>query len=366
MVVLVAGLILLNLLFYLFLIAGWINLPVEVSVRKLSFSIIIPVRNEDDNIEEILQALEQQEYPNEQYEVIVVDDFSEDDTRKKVEAFRSKCKISIRNCALTQEEGKGKKRAITKGVGLSQFDHIITTDADCIMGNGWLAAYARHFADNQIVAGPVTIRSRTMFSKLQEIEFAGLIGFGAVTINRDDPSMCSGANLGFTKEAFNNVGGYANNIKIPSGDDEFLLYNINKAYPGKATFMKDRRAVVRTPPHETLASFVNQRKRWTSKWKYNKNRRLRLTAIFFFFENISLPILAILALFGWADPLLIMIFFTAKYILSTLFMNLVNGFLGNSITVLSPFLFQIIYPFHVLFMGLNSIFGSYTWKGRRY
>jgi len=366
MVILIAGLIFLNAFFYLFLILGWLRLPQKLSDQKLSFSVIIPVRNEEGNITNILRSLAYQGYPKSNYEVIVIDDFSEDNTKEQVALFKANSDLSVLFYSLNAEDGQGKKTAITKGVALSKFDHIITTDADCTMGNAWLNTYARHFSDNQILAGPVSIQSDSMFSKLQQIEFAGLIGFGAVTISRDDPSMCSGANLGFKKEAFKKVGGYENNIEIPSGDDEFLLYNIHHAYPGKAAFIKDKKAVVRTSPHKTLKSFTNQRKRWTSKWKYNKNRKLRVTAILFFFENISFLSLCCMMFLGWLESSLLLSLLASKFLLIATYLNLVNRFMGNSFAIISPLIFQIFYPFHVLLMGLNSIFGTYTWKGRKY
>jgi len=359
-------LIVLNVVFYAALIIGWFRIPLKTKPLDLSFSIIIPVRNEVKNVVDTLHALELQDYPKSRFEVIIVDDFSSDKTFEIAEQYFEKSEISYQLHRLSRDEGEGKKCAITKGVALSKFDHIITTDADCSMGKFWLQSYAAHFLDNQMVAGPVSITSDSIFSKFQQIEFAGLIGFGAVTISQDEPSMCSGANLGFMKEAFRMVGGYSDNISIPSGDDEFLLYSILKEYPGKVSFMKDKQAVVETPPHRAVSSFLNQRKRWTSKWKHNKNWKLRAVAVLFFLENISFLILGLVMCFGLVTPYIFLFLFLVRFAISTSYMNIVNRFLGNSLTLIIPVAFQIFYPFHVLLMGMNSIFGTYTWKDRKY
>lgn len=355
-----------HVLFFTILAFKWKRINHEVSAEELGFSVLIPVRNEAQTIRGILECLSLQEYPKSKFEIIVIDDFSEDDTIQVLTKASNEFAMPVRVISLKNELEKGKKHAISRGVEASRFDYIITTDADCKMGPHWISSYSKYFENNKMLAGPVSIEGASLFSRLQQLEFAGLIGFGAVTIEADNPSMCSGANLGFSKDAFIHVEGYQNNIHLPSGDDEFLLYNILKRYPGAASFIKDQRAVVTTQPHASLASFINQRTRWTSKWKHHKNWKLQATAVLFFMDYFSILILYLGMIFGWFDLLLGIIFLGLRFVAEAIFILSINQFMGNKGGIVHLLALQFIYPFHVLLMGLKSIFGNYTWKGRTY
>lgn len=368
MIVLLTLFTTLNVLFYLLLTWSWHSIKSSVSSdANHAFSIIIPVRNEVINIRHLLACLDKQDYPKSLYEVIVVDDFSEDGTLDHVEQFTRECKTKIKCISLADPLKKGKKHALTAGIKAARFDLILTTDADCTLGNQWLQSFNNAFDDSMnVVAGPVSIEGAGLFARLQQVEFAGLIGFGAVTIHHENPSMCSGANLGFRKRAFEDVGGYENNLFTPSGDDEFLLYNIMRAFPQSARFLKQEKAIVHTKAHLNLTSFLNQRIRWTSKWKHNKNWKVRLGAVLFFFDYLLFYGAVAGALAGFIPPYFLVGVLTTRFLAMWAFAGSVNYFLGGKPSGWPLFIFQIIYPLHVLFMGMNSIFGTYTWKGRRY
>lgn len=358
---------LLHVVFYSYLAFGWGKMKtVSTDATDVHFSVIVPARNEEAVIQRVLACLAAQAYPSENYEVIVVNDFSEDRTLALVEECKEKLHMDLQIISLDDRTKSGKKHALTKGVMQSKYDYILTTDADCHMGPRWMSSFAGSMRNNLFVAGPVAIKGKGWFAKLQQMEFAGLIGFGAVTIDHNNPSMCSGANLGFAKNAFMEVGGYSDNITIPSGDDEFLLYNIMKRFPRQAAFLKEKAAIVMTPAQQSLINFINQRTRWTSKWKHNRNWKLRLMAVLFFLDYLlyyGLIVGMIMGAFSLSFTIFIM---ALRYAVDSLYLNLITRFHGNRTGFFSVLLIQIIYPLHVLFMGVSSIFGSYTWKGRKF
>jgi len=178
--------------------------------------------------------------------------------------------------------------------------------------------------------------------------------------------MCSGANLGFRKSAFEAVGGYDDNLFTPSGDDEFLLHSIMRQFPHSARFLKSQDAIVSTPAHSKLSAFINQRTRWTSKWKYNRNHKVRWNAVLFFFDYLFFYLALLGAFLSWFNPFVIAIIVLIRFCSIFLFVDSVNRFMKGKPSFWPMLIFQIIYPLHVLFMGMNSIFGSYTWKGRKY
>ncbi|MEP0987337.1 glycosyltransferase [Ekhidna sp.] len=365
---LIAAFTLLHVLFYLRLARGWKKIPIIRSKESMiPFSVIIPVRNEENTIESILRNLNIQDYPKELYEVIVVDDFSEDETINKLKQLSGSLDITLRVIHLEDKKINGKKQALTAGVIAAVHETILTTDADCELDENWIRSYNDAFDElTNMVAGPVAIRGKGLFARLQQVEFAGLMGFGAVTISDENPSMCSGANLGFRKKAFEEVGGYANNLFTPSGDDEFLLFNIMKRFPRSTRFLKAKNAVVNTPAHVNIGSFINQRSRWTSKWKHNKNWKVRLNAVLFFFDYLVFYGAIVGVFLQLIDPIFIAGIALLRFYSMYIFVAPVNTFMNGKKTFLPLLVFQIIYPLHVLFMGMNSIFGSYTWKGRKY
>lgn len=368
MIILIGAFTVLHIFFYLRLVFGWRRIPkIYENQSLIPFSVIIPVRNEANTITQILKHLDNQDYPKNLFEVIVVDDFSDDDTVDKVIQSKDSLGITIRLVQLEDESRQGKKHALTAGVVAAEHETIITTDADCWFGMRWIRAYNNTFDDTtNMVAGPVAIRGKGLFARMQQVEFSGLMGFGAVTISEENPSMCSGANLGFRKRAFEEVGGYTDNLFTPSGDDEFLLFNIMRRFPHSTKFMKSQDAIVSTPAHSSLSTFVNQRTRWTSKWKHNKNGKVRVSAVLFFLDYLLFYVAVLGAIFGWFNPLLVGGIVLARFISMFAFVSPINRFLKGKGTFWPLVVFQIIYPLHVLFMGMNSIFGSYTWKGRRY
>ena len=358
---------LLYVTFYLTLAVEWTKIKPNIQRSSSTrFSIIIPVRNEEKVIEKLLVSLEFQEYDKENYEVIVVDDFSEDATVARVEELMKRFRMDLRVFSLEDVAQTGKKIALTKGIEAAKNDFILTTDADCQMGPYWLSSFAENASTKKFIAGPVALKGSGLFAQMQQSEFAGLIGFGAVTMTKGSPSMCSGANLGFTKDAFLQVGGYTDNLDIPSGDDEFLLYHVYKKYPNEVLFLKSKAAIVVTEAHSKLSKFINQRIRWTSKWKYHKNRKLRLTAMLFFLDNLVFLAAFFLFLTSQISAQLFLPLLIARWLIIFVYILPIKKFLGHGRNFAGLLLMQIIYPFHILFMGLNSIFGRYTWKGRKY
>lgn len=356
-----------HIAFYLILSWKWAKLRPFGDGEKTTFSVVIPVRNEDANIRAILGDLENQTIDKIKFEVIVVDDFSTDDTNKKVKELIESLDLNLKIVSLNDPTIHGKKNALTRGIREAKNEIILTTDADCRMGERWIESYEYAFAkETQIVAGPVALEGKGLFADMQMTEFAGLIGFGGVTLSSNNASMCSGANLGFRKEAFEEVGGYQGNIEIPSGDDEFLLYDIVKIYPGSGRFLKSVFGTVRTKTQPTFESFRNQRSRWTSKWKYNKNWKLRLTAVLFFMDYLLFLIAVVGTIFDHFSLAYLIILFVLRLAANFTLLKQVSNFLNHS-NVFGPLLLlQLFYPFHVLVMGIRSLFGGYTWKGRSY
>lgn len=329
-------------------------------------SVVVVIRNEEANIQALLNDLQRQQFPARQFEIIVVDDHSTDASCTIVEKALVNSTVAVRLLRLEKETGK--KAGLKLGVHRARGGVVVVTDGDCRVPAGWLQVFASCFngSEAKFVSGPVTfLQGRSLFSKLQTIEFASLVGSGAALLQAGFPGMCNAANMAFRKGAYLEVEAVRTDFQIPSGDDEFLLQAIYKKYPQQVFFLKSRKAVVETKAQESWKAFAQQRKRWAGKWRLHRKPSVVFTALsLFLFYTVLLGLQLILWLKGeW------FLFFGGallKFGLELLFLQAVIGLFGKKIPWL-PFLFlQLIYPFYVLYFGIAVNFGSFSWKGRTY
>lgn len=336
---------------------------------KIQFSVLIPVRNEGKNLAKLLESLVDQEYPKRAFEVLVINDSSTDDTQEIVEDFEARKLLPLRLLHLRPDPKRvaHKKAALELGVSRARFPLILTTDGDCVLPKGWLASFAGFYEQHRsvLISGGVTFKPyASLFSKLQTVEFASLVGTGGTLLSAGFPTMANGANLCYEKAAFEAVGGFSGNRSIPSGDDEFLLRKLAQAFPKRVHFLKSPQAVVRTTPPVSLSAFVAQRRRWASKWNAHQDKGTALLAILVFcFHLLHLAALGYFFLTG------------NLYLLACLFLKLSVEFgllrkwllfLGQPRTLRWIPLTQMLYSFYAVYFGLTAHKKSYAWKGRSF
>jgi glycosyltransferase involved in cell wall biosynthesis len=215
--------------------------PASISCDKAT--VIIPARNEAANIGRCLDSLLEQTLPKHQFEIIVVDDGSSDNTTSIVMSYAEK---GVKLLQLSNEIG-GKKAALSKGIAAATHPIIITTDADCTYPKNWLNTLLnfRSEHDAVFVAAPVKYTKETNFlERFQSLDFLALQGITIAAVSKQLFNMCNGANLLYTKEAFEKVNGFEGIDKIPTGDDMLLMEKIDAAYPGKVKYCFSQDAIV--------------------------------------------------------------------------------------------------------------------------
>lgn len=351
----------------------WSRLP-EHSIQaaaacQLKITIVIPVRNEASNILKLLNCIQKQKYPGEYFEVIIVDDQSTDNTYHLVNEFQKNSPIQLRLLKANPSKGSPKKQAIEMAVEASNGEVILTTDGDCQMGPDWLMIISQAFLskDCKMVMAPVAYQLNSLNDRLQWVEFSALQGLSAVLLHLGIPAMGNGANLAYRKIAFNAVQGFDGNKEIASGDDEFLVRKIANKYGADAiTYLKSPQAIVKTKPAQGWSKIKHQKVRWASKWKRQSGWQAWLLPLFVFLINLT----PLIGFFAYAKSLFDLKFLLAGWALKGLadiwFSYTIGKFLQQSHRLVDLILAEIIYPVYVLFFGIASIFGKYTWKGRRY
>ncbi|MGX5819961.1 glycosyltransferase [Chitinophaga lutea] len=334
-------------------------------------SVIIPARDEEKNLPALLEALQQQSYPANLFEVIVVDDFSQDATPDIVKYFPAANMRLIRmseRFSRTERLNSYKKKAIEVAIGEAEGDLIVTTDADCVMGPKWLESIVKFYEayHPRFIAAPVAYyREDNFFKKLQSLDFMTMQGITGAVAHLQTGTMCNGANLAYEKTAFEEVGGFTGIDMIASGDDMLLMYKIYHAYPDGVMYLKSRDAIVRTLPMDTLSSFMHQRIRWSSKADKYEDKRITRVLVLVYIWNVIFVLMAIVAIFNsflWSSLLWLLVF---KITVELVFLLPVSQFFSK--VSLLPW-FILGQPFHIVYVvvaGWLGKFGSYEWKGRQ-
>ncbi len=338
---------------------------------QTKFSIVIPARNEAANIENCIAGILAQNYPSHLFELIVIDDFSEDETANIVGSIA----LQYNNVRLlrlqdfTKDENivAYKKRAIEIAIEQANHPWIVTTDADCSFTNNWLASYDAYIQEHNcvMIAAPVSYKNTGSFlSVFQVLDFISLQGITAAAVGSGSHTLCNGANLCYSKEAFESVGKFSGIDHLPSGDDMLLMHKMKRSYPEKIGYLYAQDAVVTTAPSATLGLFIQQRIRWSSKALGYQDKIIFWILLLVYLVNFSLLVYLPVNLIETGNINNWLVFIGCKTLLEIPFMYAAAKFFKQQKLI---WWFLFMQPFHILYTvvaGWFGTFGSYKWKGR--
>lgn len=349
---------------------GWKELPTGSLANSIPWeefptvSVIIPARNEEKNIGQLLEALRQQDFPAEKLEIIVVDDHSEDQTAAIARSFLNVRVLPFR------EEGLNsyKKKALEKAVAAACGELIVCTDADCIPTKEWLSELVRNYLtrDAAFVAAPVVLTNEgSLLGRFQTLDFLVLQGITGAGIQQGSLPMANGANMAYPKKVFEDVDGYKGADKLASGDDFFLLHKIVTKYPRKIIFVKSTNAIVKTAALPHWKDFIQQRIRWASKSAHYKEKSITAVLGLVWTYNAFFILTFVGAWFDWQLAVIFPIALLLKTLMEWPFVKSVADFFQVPITLLAFFGFQPLHILYTVFTGLLGLAGPYQWKGRK-
>ncbi len=351
---------------------GWYRLKVFKKSglnQEINVSVIVAVRNEAGNIKTLLHSLLQQEYRH--LEIIIVDDHSTDDTIRLLEEISENLRTGqdLKVLSLAEEDRIGKKAALSKGIKSSSGELIVITDADCTAGFSWIQSLASFYAEYkpQMILGPVRMTDGgTFFGKLQSLEFISLLSSAAGSCSAGFPLMANGANIAFTRQAFDSCGGFSGNLQFPSGDDMFLMMNIKRKFGSiSIRFIKSSEAIVSTPSARGMKPFLQQRMRWVSKSRGYSDPLLIMTSVLVFIANVCLVAAGISALLFPAFYKFFLLFFFTKLIVDLPLMLSYSRFQRSAALMWLLPAMELLNAVYTLFIGIVGNFGKYEWKGRK-
>lgn len=373
------------MLFFVFLLYGIIILGFALEITRAgtfsqtcdatttTFTVIVPFRNEEAHLTNLLQSLAKVDYPQNSWQIILVNDASTDNSLEVI----NKC---ISRCALTnivvinnvRTSASPKKDALQTAIHTSKHQWIVTTDADCAVPVNWLNTLDAIIQQQSplMVIMPVAIATTAQPSFLtayEQLDFLSLMGATAGSFYMGLPFLCNGANLAYDKEAFSAVQGFSNNNHIASGDDHFLLEKFQERFKNRISYLRSPYAIVTTQPQEHWNIFIAQRTRWAAK----------SSAYTFWFSKLmgilvlAVNLLSVVGVFYYA--------FAKAETQSIIIMGLVLKLVVDVILIATEASFynrkrylkwypvvMVYYPFISTYIALRSLTTGYQWKGRNY
>jgi cellulose synthase/poly-beta-1,6-N-acetylglucosamine synthase-like glycosyltransferase len=338
----------------------------KISSPKTSFSIVIAFRNEALYLKTLLEHLKNLEYPGYLFEVLLVNDHSEDDSLSICQEFIKKNKLANFKILQNQNLAKSpKKSSILTALTQAKFDYILFTDADCMVPKTWLNIYNNKLRNGNFdfVAGPVCIKAKEGFwENFQILDVMCLQVIGLGSFKPKHFLMCNAANMCIKKTALKETNALEKHKHITSGDDVFTLEHFRKRKKNISALIH-KEAIVATYPQQNFNDLTQQRVRWASKSKHYTNKGL----IFIGLIVLSTNLFMVLVLpFSLQNPIYALMLWGVKIGVDSYVLFAGKIFFGPSTTLKNHLKTLIVYPFVTSYFGIKSFTGKFDWKGRAF
>lgn len=335
-----------------------------------SFSILIPFRNEEKHLFKLCESLSKIKYSPHLFELIFIDDNSTDNSVDIIKAFNFPISFSVKLLHSVKKAAAPKKAALQIGISAARFPWIITTDADCICPELWLESINHFIINNsqsKMICGPLSVTSNEdEIQDLQQMENLSLQFVTRAALGWNKPIMANGANLIYSKEAFYECGGFEGNLDIASGDDIFLMEKFRKNFPNAIRYLSDKNAIVRTHPVTTWKEVINQRVRWASKTRKQKNNWAFLIGGLVTLTNFILVCCFFLIFIDKFPKQIFLVFLILKISLDFWMIRRSANFFNQKIGFIKFFLLNIMYTFLQIFIFFKALTGKYIWKDNQF
>tara|TARA_B110000967_G_scaffold203905_1_gene245390 strand:- start:554 stop:1657 length:1104 start_codon:yes stop_codon:yes gene_type:complete len=190
-------------------------------------SIIVCAKNEFQNLKDKLPFILEQDYPN--YEVIVVNDQSIDDTADLLKKFKKQYqRLIVVTIEKHINQHTGKKLALTLGIKTAKHEHLLLTDADCIPNSrNWAMKMCSNFKSADIVLGYGDyVKKKGLLNKLIRFDTFNVAQQYLAYALSGQTYMGIGRNMAYKKSLFFENKGFAKHLHIPSGDDDLFIQEI--------------------------------------------------------------------------------------------------------------------------------------------
>ncbi len=329
----------------------------NVTTSKPKLSLIIAAKNEKENINSLIDSLKQLDYPNENFEVIIVDDNSTDKTSEFIQA-RISDKQNFVLIRADRKEIEGKKGALTIGIRNAKNNFIIITDADCKPEINWLQTMAGGLEYGyDFVFGVAPIQSgKSLAEKISAFENLRNTFLTIAAVGLNVPYSAAARSFAFRKSSFERIGGYSKTTETVSGDDDLLLREAVKKRMLIGTVIEPDAFVYSSSPETFSEYFKQKRRHLQTSFHYLPKQKLFLG----FWHLINLISLLSLVLV-FITPLLALPF-AVKLVYDFFVVIIHQKKLGHSFKLYEIVYLQILFEVFVVINFFNSLSGNVKWK----
>jgi cellulose synthase/poly-beta-1,6-N-acetylglucosamine synthase-like glycosyltransferase len=337
--------------------------------KQYRATVLVSARNEEAHIERCLRALLDQNYPQDKYSIVVIDDQSVDATpailhRLSKEISRLRV-LRVKDCP---PEISPKINALTLGIAGTSSEIILTTDADCIVGEEWISSIMRYFEDGIGVVSGTTLFSRVQtvgrfLYGFQFIDFLSHTACGAGSIGMGYVNNCNGSNMAFRRSAFLEAGGYSEIAHVNSGSDSLLAQRIVTRTQWKMKFAADPKTQVVTIPVSSWRGLLFQRMRWAAQTTYYRPSTLLFLSASFVMYGLLFLFVPVSIIYWPVMPVPVIMFLLkcgVDYWILKKFVRLTR----------TPSVMKYFVPAELAHIPIilgavaGGFFGKFEWKGR--
>ncbi|WP_291859123.1 glycosyltransferase [Marinilabilia sp.] len=349
-----------------YFLKGWGLLP-EINTRHRSrrsvfISVVIPFRNEERNLEALIDSISRQRFSFHHLEVVMVDDHSADNGVERLHELQRR----YHWLRVEFSSGHGKKAALRHGISAATGELIVTTDADCHFGRAWLQTISETYINQNpdMLIMPVGMEQGNGFlGAFQQNDYLALQMVTAGAAGWNVPVISSGANLAFKKKSYLETARKIPGEEYLSGDDVFLLHAF-KVEGFRIVYLKSAQAMVKTNPAKSLKDFLFQRMRWGGKSKGYTDVWARMIALLILLTNSWLTILLFLMFFNVSYGIIWLAAMMTKVLVDRMLINRGKHFFNVSSDLPRFLAFSFLYPPYILVAGIGSILLKERWKDR--
>ena len=326
-------------------------------------SVIVPAKNEQFALPRLLASLEAQD--TDEFEIILVNDRSSDDTRRIMEEFRSRHPERVRVVTLTEAPpgGNPKQNALAHGSTSASGDIVLLTDADCVVPGRWVSRTTRYFGDERLglIFGPVFPDDlRSWLSQYQSFDHVFRYFYTAGSAGIGNATGGFGNNLAVRREALDSVGGFAG-LRHSVTEDAELISEVRDQRQWIIRSHISPEATVHPEAQYSLAALLKQGLRWNTGALFSPDWATRASfgmVMLFLFASVALAPVA----FAFVPVLLL----TAGSFTSMLLMGIVAGAFARRprrywLLLVPNIVFSMV--FYSVLTLLTLVRAKISWKG---
>lgn len=334
-------------------------------------SVVVAARNEEDALPGLLDNLIEQTYPDEAFEIVLVNDNSIDRTGEIIESYQERLpNLRMVNLSALPAGWAGKKWAVTQGIKHAQGEIILLTDADCLPPPKWIATIIQPFADENVgvvtAPTPLVKHPRTLWSEILMLDSLALEALNVAGVGRGLTITACGRNMAYRKRIFDEVDGYAGLEDLFCGDDDLIMQKMVALGHGRLAVNPNPDCLVPSPPPPDFKTFVAQRMRFASPGL----RYFKVATTFAFIPVVI--IMAIANLVGLLSLIAAVVTGSLIWLVPMLLKILGEGMLvypylrriGRPVRIGTFWLTGLLYPLYIAGFGIMGRFVSVEWKGR--